>query len=219
MSKLLLSRAQMNSPRQGFDVTTRTKLPVSPPWWLVNDYKSEKIGEEVYKEHYLHHLDENILDIVKWLDSLPEKLPIIKETHHLVLKCFCPDGVFCHTHLLIDWLLIEFPERFERAIILPQPKEVIDIFKWVETDAERAPADIYTIVFKHSGIGKQNENDMLGLGEDVTSPLGFSQCTTGTYSSSSDPKANEHLGKRIRWDELPVAHRRHIIMRLKEGED
>lgn len=209
----------MNSPKQGFDVTARTKLPVSPPWWLVNAYKSKKIGEEVYREHYLHHLDKNILDIVKWLDSLPEKLPIIKETNHLVLKCFCPEGVFCHTHLLINWLLVEFPERFERAKVFPKPKEVRDIFKCSETDVEKTPVDIYTIVLGYAGFERgKRVYDMLGLGEDVTSPLGFSQCTTIFYNKSK-PEDNEHLGKRIRWDDLPETHREHIIMRLKEGKE
>jgi len=214
MPKILLSRVQMSSSRQGFDITARTKLPVAPNWDLVLGYKSGLIGERAYTEYYLEMLNANYDEIVKWLETLPGRLPIILKTNHIIFKCFCPDRDFCHTNILIDWLLEKFPDKYEDARIEPKPIEVLELFKWMRDDMS-PPVDLYTVVLDMTEA--PHTYDMLCLGEDCTSPQGFSQFSTGLYYVCHHAKhINDHLGTSMKWSELPKTHRKHIIDRLKE---
>lgn len=58
--------------------------------------------------------------------------------------------------------------------------------------------DGYTIVFKDGSI--------LGLSENPSHPLGFSQFSTGEEGS--------HLGKQIKWQDLTIELRQHIRSRI-----
>ena len=74
--------------------------------------------------------------------------------------------------------------------------------------------DRYTVVLGTGQVSDTDYNrDMLALGDDVTSPQGFSQYTYGEFNPSKD---NSHLGKEIRWEDLPETHQKHIIWRIKE---
>ena len=69
--------------------------------------------------------------------------------------------------------------------------------------------DHYTIVLIWTE--RPGHRTMIALGDDVTSPLGFSQFCEGVYSPRG---GNQHLGKRIGWNRLPEGHKRHVIARL-----
>ena len=73
--------------------------------------------------------------------------------------------------------------------------------------------DRYTIVFATSLNADEgyDYHDMLALGDDVTSPQGFSQWCEGTYHLAGD---NSHLGKQIDWSILPESHREHIKQKI-----
>ncbi len=90
---------------------------------------------------------------------------------------------------------------------IKKPASIIALF-----DNRGTTVDRYTIVFNWKQGPKYY--DMLALGDDVTTPAGFSQWTSGVYL-----KENSHLGKEITWEDLSLTHQKHIIMRLKEGDE
>jgi hypothetical protein len=61
--------------------------------------------------------------------------------------------------------------------------------------------DRYTITFKGT-------NEMLGLSKNPEDPQGFSQWTTG--------QKGDHLGKKIKLNDLPDNVRKHLLARIKE---
>lgn len=93
---------------------------------------------------------------------------------------------------------------------IKKPASILALF-----DDGGKTVDRYTIVFnwKPAGNGEKDQWDMLALGNDVTTPAGFSQWTSGVYL-----KDNAHLGKEITWEDLSLIHQKHIIMRLQEGD-
>lgn len=95
--------------------------------------------------------------------------------------------------------------------ITPKPKEVLAIFR---VEGDLGIIDLYTIVLDSKVY--QDYYNMLALGENVTSPQGFSQFTGGTYYASPVKDINKHLGIPIKWEDLPEGHRKHIVERLKE---
>lgn len=105
MKKKLTRSSMRTKGIKGIDITYRRKLCVSPPRDLVLGYKAGAITEENYTEVYLKQLNDNAEDIITWAWCICGE--IIK------FKCFCPEGAFCHTHLLIDWLIEKRPDLFQ----------------------------------------------------------------------------------------------------------
>jgi len=67
--------------------------------------------------------------------------------------------------------------------------------------------DRYTVVLNSHDMNSDPQfNDALGLSDNPTHPQGFSQ-----FTSAMD---GDHLGKRIRFDQLPMNIRQHITDRL-----
>ena len=98
-----------------------------------------------------------------------------------------------------------------------KPWLVLAIFDKTEKDGYEYVIDHYTIVLRDKE--PSGYYSMLGLGDDVTSPQGFSQFTSGMYFTTREDQrkdANLHLGKKIKWENLPIGHQQHIINRLKE---
>jgi len=71
--------------------------------------------------------------------------------------------------------------------------------------------DRYTVVFVDKDA-KTGFHDMLGLSSNPTSPQGFSQWTSGQWTKGG---TNAHLGKRIKFTDLPGNVQKHVFDRLK----
>lgn len=68
--------------------------------------------------------------------------------------------------------------------------------------------DRYTVVFMDTAHGKPRMFDCVAMGSDVISPQGFYQ--------HSECMLGRHLGRQIKFSELPTAHQRRIILELRE---
>ena len=96
----------------GLNVTAASAVgwarDLAPPWSLVRRYKAGDLTDETYTEIY-----------TRQLETLPAEIfDVIYETglaqprQRLVFQCFCLAGAFCHTHILIDYLVQRYPARF-----------------------------------------------------------------------------------------------------------
>lgn len=105
--RIALRRAQIYRTKQGLDITVKSAKgwarKLAPTWKMVLGHKKKEITNEEYTKIYL--------DKLKKLDD-QQKLPIlelrdlgIQWGNQVVFLCYCPDGKFCHTHLLIDYLV------------------------------------------------------------------------------------------------------------------
>jgi hypothetical protein len=96
----------------GLDVTRKTGkglgLAFAPPWDMVEAHKHGRMSDEDYTLRYQSQLegihDERYHEL--W------RLAMDHFAGRLVLRCYCKDGVFCHTYLLINHLLKRFPDLF-----------------------------------------------------------------------------------------------------------
>jgi uncharacterized protein YeaO (DUF488 family) len=78
---------------------------LAPTWGMVRGYKDGTMSAADYTRQYRQLLANfGLLD----LDRFSEV-----NDNHVTFLCYCPDGAFCHTHLLIDWLCERFPDVFE----------------------------------------------------------------------------------------------------------
>lgn len=66
---------------------------LSPPKWLLQDYKSGDVTEQEFK-HYYHNL------VLRGLSPVA----IGKALEGLVMLCWEKPGDFCHRHIVADWL-------------------------------------------------------------------------------------------------------------------
>ena len=71
-----------------------------PPSWLLFRYKSNQISDQEYTDLYVKHV----------LDSL-DPIEVYGEIQHeygdkVTLLCYEKPGVFCHRHIVADWLSI-----------------------------------------------------------------------------------------------------------------
>ena len=111
MPKIILARAPMTRrlcEPNPLDVTVKSAKGwasmLAPTWTMVRGYKDGTLSEADYT--------------VAYREILKRKVPLV--IGHLRLGvpaitflCYCPDGAFCHTHLLIDLLCEHYPEDFE----------------------------------------------------------------------------------------------------------
>lgn len=74
----------------------------APTWDMVMGYKHGTVSEAQYTAQYR--------DI---LDRVPETVWAQLATYpQATVFCFCRDEWFCHTHVLIDYAIARWPERF-----------------------------------------------------------------------------------------------------------
>jgi hypothetical protein len=102
----ILTRAQIRPGVLGIDTTVKSAQELwrafAPRWEMVIGYKNGHVSEANYTEQY-----EEILERVPanvW-DRLADG-----ETQTLL--CYCRDGWFCHTHLIIAYAIEHWPELF-----------------------------------------------------------------------------------------------------------
>jgi hypothetical protein len=106
---VLLSRISIERSfdKGAIDVTVRAKIPfVSPEWKHVLDHRDGKETDEEYTKWYRARLTAGRNIIHKWIQQFPGE--------SLIFMCWCKDGEFCHTYLLIDWLVENWPDEFRK---------------------------------------------------------------------------------------------------------
>ncbi|GJL61870.1 MAG: hypothetical protein NPIRA04_05240 [Nitrospirales bacterium] len=100
-----LRRAQIGKS-EGIDTTVKSAKGLwkafAPSWAMVMGVKEGKISEMQYIEQY-----SVILGNVK-----AEVWDALAQHEHVALLCYCRNGWFCHTHLIIEYAVKHWPERF-----------------------------------------------------------------------------------------------------------
>lgn len=75
---------------------------------MVIGYKRGTLSESAYRQQYK-----------KILDRIPEDVwKLIAKKHEVMFLCYCRDGVFCHTHLIIEYACRRWPETFADGRLL-----------------------------------------------------------------------------------------------------
>lgn len=98
------------------DVTVRSAdavgRPFTPTWAMVRSLKAGRIGREQYSLMY-----RQILGRLPYAGAWLDELLAFGHSHdgRLTVVCYCPNGAFCHTHLLIDWLVEHYGALFADA--------------------------------------------------------------------------------------------------------
>lgn len=111
MKKIILDRAQMGRRFRvpnPIDTTVKSSSKIwkslAPTWNMVMSHKAHTMSDAKYTEQYAV-----ILDNADWESMLIE----LQEHEEVTFVCYCHDGVFCHTHLIIDYMMRMFPQLFE----------------------------------------------------------------------------------------------------------
>jgi len=89
----------------------------APTWKMVTGFKNGFFTEEEYTIDYYNLLTwrwkNNEFDIV---NSVPRLVDIVvggknnMPPRDITLVCFCPANTFCHRHLLVKWLIHNWPQ-------------------------------------------------------------------------------------------------------------
>ncbi len=107
-----LSRAQIRPGVKGVDVTIKSAKgfarAFSPTWPMVMGYKNGTLTEAQYTEQYMKILDAVSIEAWRWLCAQAA------EGGEVVLLCYCRDGQFCHTNLIIQYATKKYPKAFSK---------------------------------------------------------------------------------------------------------
>lgn len=111
--KVFLSRSSIWKKLTGLDITVKSGKELgkkfAPTWNMVMGHKQGKITDEQYTELYLNMLKNTEEEVFEELYKYG-----LDNENKINLICYCHDGKFCHTYLLIDFLVEKFPERYEK---------------------------------------------------------------------------------------------------------
>ena len=106
-----LSRTPMWNHRNEvnpLDVTVKSAKSLgrnfAPTWAMVMGHKSGILPNEEYTNQYLAKLNK-----LYWPPILEE----LQKSEHITFLCYCKDDDFCHTYLLIDYLIGNFSATFK----------------------------------------------------------------------------------------------------------
>jgi DNA polymerase III epsilon subunit-like protein/uncharacterized protein YeaO (DUF488 family) len=106
-----LKRGQIGRARSGLllDVTAKSATgwatAFAPTWEMVSGHKGGTMGDSEYRRLY-----GEILDAAG--EAAFERLWQFGADGTVKLLCYCPDGRFCHTHLLVDYAVKRYPKWF-----------------------------------------------------------------------------------------------------------
>lgn len=118
---IVLTRSQMRKPKENAfnaDVTVLSAKGVwrefAPEWKWVRAVKDGYMDEEEYTALYLNKLRNcNIKNVLCFIEKLRnEAISYGNHDMNLNFQCYCKDGAFCHTYLLIGWLCSEYDSIF-----------------------------------------------------------------------------------------------------------
>jgi uncharacterized protein YeaO (DUF488 family) len=108
MIMITLSRGQIGYAA-GLDTSVKSGLQIlAPTWEMVMGVKNKTITEAEYIEDYKNSLDFYETRILRYLREM--------DTKHWTFLCYCRDEWFCHTYILIEWLVTKFPSEFTTTI-------------------------------------------------------------------------------------------------------
>lgn len=102
----ILGRAQIRPGVQGIDTTVKSSEGLwrafAPRWEMVMGHKQGRLTDAQYAEQYECILDRVPATVWDALAAQPAQ----------TLLCYCRDGWFCHTRLIIAYAVSKWPERF-----------------------------------------------------------------------------------------------------------
>jgi len=111
--KIALRRGQIGRSK-GIDVTVKSAVgwatAFAPTWEMVTGHKSGIMGDIEYSGLYAAILDaagKQAFDRLRQVGT--------DNGDKLTLLCYCPDGVFCHAHLLVEYAVKHYPDWFQDA--------------------------------------------------------------------------------------------------------
>jgi uncharacterized protein YeaO (DUF488 family) len=106
-----LTRAQIRPGVKGVDVTVKSAKgfarSFAPSWTMVMGYKNGTLTEAQYTEQYMKMLDAVSVEAWRWLYAQAVN-------GEVVLLCYCRDGQFCHTLLIIQFATEKYPKAFSK---------------------------------------------------------------------------------------------------------
>lgn len=112
-----LMRAQIRAGVQGLDTTVKSSTGLgrhfAPTWDMVMGHKRGQISDAQYTEQYLRILDQ--VPATAWNQLATQAA--------LTVLCYCRDSAYCHTHVLIEYAVRRWPERFSDG--RPARREVL----------------------------------------------------------------------------------------------
>ena len=89
------------------DVTVKSAKTLgryfAPTWAMVMGHKSGAMPDDVYVTNYVEKLDK-----LYWPPIVEE----LEKSEHITFLCYCKDNTFCHTYLLMDYLVKHFNDNF-----------------------------------------------------------------------------------------------------------
>ena len=112
-----LSRAKIGhyDGRDALNVTQKSGTGLgrlfAPGWNMVMGHKNGTISDTSYTKLYRCVYD----DAFRQTPGLLAALQKHAAGEHITFTCYCKDGDFCHTHLLMRWLINDFPRAFRYA--------------------------------------------------------------------------------------------------------
>ena len=102
-----LSRAQIRPGVKGVDVTVKSAKgfarSFAPSWAMVMGYKNGTLTEA----QYMKILNAVSVEAWRWLYAQAVN-------GEVVLLCFCRNGQFCHTNLIIQFATEKYPKAFSK---------------------------------------------------------------------------------------------------------
>lgn len=108
--KLKLPKLSETEPNTGtvvLDVTVKSGVGVgrlfAPTWQMVNGVKSGEMPVASYAARY-----RDVYLAARASGAARRLFDLTRGCDELILLCFCPDGRFCHTLLLREYLLLDF---------------------------------------------------------------------------------------------------------------
>ena len=100
-----LDRGQIGKAK-GIDITVKSSRgpfrAFAPTWDMVMGHKRRDLSDEQYIARYRPILDRVPLAVWAALAATPA----------CTFLCYCPPGVFCHSHVAIEYALARFPDWF-----------------------------------------------------------------------------------------------------------
>ena len=109
---ITLKRAQMRyNQSDRLDITIKSAVgfarAFAPTWRMVMEHKKGEITDTQYTAMYSGILALNAHHYINELEHFAAQ-----HNNNITFVCYCPDGKFCHTHLLIDYLVKHYPAAF-----------------------------------------------------------------------------------------------------------
>ncbi|MCK5614897.1 hypothetical protein KAR91_74230 [Candidatus Pacearchaeota archaeon] len=108
----ILSRLPMWDHKKAvnpLDVTVKSSKKLgryfAPTWAMVMGHKSGVMPDEVYVTKYVEKLTK-----LYWPPILEE----LGKSEHITFLCYCKGNTFCHTYLLMDYLVKHFGDNFKK---------------------------------------------------------------------------------------------------------